>query len=183
MKQWPLSDHQRSGLFVREHLPGTQYWPLLGLERGRSKQQEDQQGENLLCIWKQLKFYMKNRHEGIIAPHGGTEDRGRANCGDPQPTVGSQLLSLASLVRISSMKLVLQKLVRSCAHISHALETSIGAFTHRIFPPDERRASLPVGTMVMRNECFSLLPVRNPKARYKSHSCVTSYSPAGTLIS
>lgn len=167
---------------MREYLPGTQYWPLLGLEPGRSEQQENQE-ENLLCIWKQLKFYMKNRHECIIAPHGGTEDRGPASCGDPQPTVGSQILPLVSLMCSPSVKLVPRKLGRSHGHISQALETSIGGFAHHIFPLDGRRASLPVGTMVMRNECFPLLPVRNPKTRYKSHSCITSYSPAGTLIS
>lgn len=83
IKQWPLSDHQRSGLSVREYLTGTQYWPLLRLEPCRSKQRENQQEENLLCIWKQLKFYVKNRHEWIIAPHRGTVYRGRASCGDP----------------------------------------------------------------------------------------------------
>lgn len=56
-------------------------------------------------------------------------------------------------------------------------------FTHYIFPPREMRASLPVGALVMRNECFSLLPVRNLKTWCKNHSGITTYSPAGTLIS
>lgn len=56
-------------------------------------------------------------------------------------------------------------------------------FTHYIFPPHEMRASLPVGASFMRNECFSLLPVRNLKTWCKNHSGITTYSPAGALIS
>lgn len=70
-----------------------------------------------------------------------------------------------------------------CSYLKHSGNLCITSFIHYIFPPHEMRTSFPVGAMAMRNECFSLLPGRNLKDWCKNHSGITSYSPAGTLIS